>query len=117
MVYTEFDTGLDTIFIVLFSMTIVGLPILVFFSFVDDKLAHRYAAENSDHIVGRCETCGDLTRSEHAHIVFEPELGREVLLCPWGHNHLGHNAFATDSEEREKALKAIKAPMWLKRLR
>ena len=117
MVYTEYDPAVDTVIIILLSMTIIGLPMLIFFSLLDDSLAREYAAKNDDHIAGRCETCGELTRSDHAYTVFEAELGRDVFVCPWGHKHLGHGPFATDSDEREKALQAIKTPMWLKRLR
>ena len=116
MVYTEFDMEFEGVLIIIISMTIIGVPVLVFFSLLDDELAHKYAAEKDDHIVGRCETCGDLTRSEIAHRVFEREVDREVLLCPFGYNQLGHGPSPTDSREREKALKAIETPMWLKRL-
>lgn len=117
MVYTEYDPAFDTPITVLLSMTIIGIPILFVFSWIDDSATRTHATEHGDEIAGRCETCGDLVRESNAHRVYEQAVDREVLVCPFGYSDLGHGRFSTSDREREKALQALQTPMWLKRLR
>lgn len=101
----------------MFILSVIGIPVLIVFAWIDDHTTRTVAAQNDDTIAGRCETCGDLTRSKHAHYVYEPHLERRVLVCPSGNRMLTQDPSYTRTDNRAKALQAIRVPMIIKRLR
>lgn len=115
MAYTEHYPGMGPIFLLLFSITLVGIPMLVFISWYDDDREREYVEKYGGTIIGRCETCGDLVTEGGSHRVFDSDVGREVLVCPSGYRSLGHARLIVPEEEREKAVAAIANPMWVKR--